>query len=79
MPKGAIAAGSTGAYWKYAMLLIAILHFMPDAEDPATIVALRRGLPDGGSWLALSCGTTNFRSAPKTCEIGIYAGVAAKT
>ncbi|HKT00777.1 MAG TPA: SAM-dependent methyltransferase [Rugosimonospora sp.] len=40
-----------------AVLLIAVLHFLPDADDPAGIVAsLRDGLVSG-SYLALSHGT----------------------
>jgi len=49
-----------------ALLLIAILHFIPDAEDPAGIVAaLRDGIP-AGSYLALSHGTTDFHPAAVT-------------
>jgi hypothetical protein len=43
-----------------ALLLVAILHFIPDGEDPAAIVAtLRDALPDG-SYLALSHATVDF-------------------
>jgi hypothetical protein len=43
-----------------ALLLIAILHFITAAEDPAGIVAsLRDALPDG-SYLALSHATADF-------------------
>lgn len=43
-----------------ALLLVAILHFITDEEDPAGIVAtLRDALPDG-SYLALSHGTADF-------------------
>jgi hypothetical protein len=43
-----------------ALLLVAILHFIADAEDPAGIVAtLRDGLPDG-SYLVLSHATQDF-------------------
>jgi hypothetical protein len=42
------------------LLLIAILHFIADDENPAAIVtALRDALPDG-SYLALSHGTQDF-------------------
>lgn len=42
------------------LLLVAILHFITDAEDPAGIVAtLRNALPDG-SYLALSHATADF-------------------
>jgi hypothetical protein len=39
-----------------ALLLIAILHFIPDAEDPAGIVAAFREALAPGSFLALSSG-----------------------
>jgi hypothetical protein len=43
-----------------ALLLVAILHFITEAEDPAGIVAtLRDALPDG-SYLVLSHGTADF-------------------
>jgi hypothetical protein len=43
-----------------ALLLVAILHFIADGEDPEGIVAaLRDGLPSG-SYLALSHGTADF-------------------
>ena len=43
-----------------ALLLVAILHFIKDAENPAGIVAtLRDALPEG-SYLALSHGTGDF-------------------
>jgi hypothetical protein len=43
-----------------ALLLVAILHFISDEEDPAAIVAvLREALPPG-SYLALSHGTADF-------------------
>ena len=43
-----------------ALLLVAIVHFIKDAENPAGIVAtLRDALPEG-SYLALSHGTGDF-------------------
>jgi hypothetical protein len=43
-----------------ALLLVAVLHFIPDSGDPAGIVAvLRDALPEG-SYLALSHGTPDF-------------------
>ena len=43
-----------------ALLLVAILHFIKDEEDPAGIVAaLRDALPDG-SYLVLTHGTQDF-------------------
>jgi hypothetical protein len=43
-----------------ALLLIAIVHFLPDAQQPGHIIAtLRNALPPG-SYLALSHGTADF-------------------
>ena len=43
-----------------ALLLVAILHFLPEGDDPAGIVAkLRDALPPG-SYLAVSHGTADF-------------------
>lgn len=49
-----------------ALLLVAILHFIPDEDDPAGIVAALRDALPGGSWLALSHGTTDFHPAEVT-------------
>jgi S-adenosyl methyltransferase len=47
-----------------ALLLMAILHFIPDAEDPLGIVArFRDGLP-AGSYLAVSHGTRDVPVRP---------------
>jgi len=43
-----------------ALLLVAILHFITDAEGPAAIVATLRDALPGGSYLALSHGTQDF-------------------
>jgi hypothetical protein len=40
-----------------AVLLIAVLHFVPDSDDPAGIVASLREALGSGSYLALSHGT----------------------
>lgn len=49
-----------------ALLLVAILHFIPDEEDPAGIVAVLRDALPAGSWLALSHGTTDFHPVEVT-------------
>lgn len=46
-----------------ALLLIAILHFITDAEDPAGIVATLRDALPGGSYLVMSHGTADFHPA----------------
>jgi len=43
-----------------ALLLVAILHFIRDEEDPAEIVATLRDALPAGSYLALSHGTLDF-------------------
>jgi hypothetical protein len=42
------------------LLLVAILHFVTDEEDPAAIVATLRDALPAGSYLALSHGTQDF-------------------
>jgi hypothetical protein len=49
-----------------ALLLVAILHFIPDAEAPAGIVAAFRDALPPGSFLALSHGTGDFHPAEVT-------------
>jgi hypothetical protein len=51
-----------------ALLLVAILHFIPDAEDPATLVAAYRDALPPGSFLVLSHGTTDFHPAEVTAS-----------
>jgi S-adenosyl methyltransferase len=43
-----------------ALLLVAILHFLTEAEDPARIVATLRDALPGGSYMVLSHGTADF-------------------
>jgi SAM-dependent methyltransferase len=43
-----------------ALLLVAILHFIPDDDDPAGLVAAYRDALSPGSYLVLSHGTTDF-------------------
>lgn len=43
-----------------ALLLVAILHFITEAEDPARIVATLRDALPPGSYLVLSHGTADF-------------------
>jgi SAM-dependent methyltransferase len=49
-----------------ALLLVAILHFIPDAEDPAGLVAAYRDAVAPGSFLVLSHGTSDFHSPEVT-------------
>jgi hypothetical protein len=47
-----------------ALLLLAILHFIPDEQDPAGILARYRDALPAGSWLALSHGTRDIPVRP---------------
>lgn len=44
-----------------ALLLVAVLHFFPDGEDPASLVAVLRGALAPGSYLVISHGTTDVQ------------------
>jgi len=60
------------------LLLVAILHFIPDNEDPAGIVAAFRDALPPASFLALSHGTTDFHPAEVTgTAAAAYDGAAA--
>jgi hypothetical protein len=55
-----------------ALLLVAVLHFITDAEDPGGILAtLTAGLP-AGSWLALSHATADFRPDAARQAAAVY-------
>ncbi|HLI75360.1 MAG TPA: SAM-dependent methyltransferase [Acidobacteriaceae bacterium] len=47
------------------LLMVAILHFIPDANDPASIIAAFRERLAPGSQLALSHGTSDLHTAAK--------------
>jgi hypothetical protein len=47
-----------------ALLLMAILHFIPDYEDPFGIVARFRDALPSGSYLAISHGTRDIPARP---------------
>jgi hypothetical protein len=49
-----------------ALLLVAVLHFVPDADDPCGIVTSLRDALVPGSFLALSHGTTDFHDEEVT-------------
>jgi SAM-dependent methyltransferase len=55
-----------------AVLLLAVLHFLPGADDPAGVVAaLARRLPPG-SFVVISHLTTDFAPGPVTAGIEAY-------
>ncbi|HEV8647841.1 MAG TPA: SAM-dependent methyltransferase [Actinomycetes bacterium] len=47
-----------------ALLLVAVLHFIPDDEDPLGIVARFRDAVAGGSYLTISHGTKDVPARP---------------
>jgi hypothetical protein len=56
-----------------ALLLIAILHFVTDDEDPGRIIAAFRDALPPGSYLALSHGTADFHAeAPVSQATAVY-------
>jgi hypothetical protein len=52
-----------------ALMLAAILHFIPDEEDPYGIVARLVGALPGGSYLVLSHATNDFLKPEEVAEI----------
>jgi hypothetical protein len=55
-----------------ALLLIAIVHFLTDEEDPATIIAAFRDALPGGSYLALSHATADLRPEVAANAAAVY-------
>jgi S-adenosyl methyltransferase len=67
-----------------AVLLVAILHFIPDASDPQGIVAALAGALAPGSFLAISHLTGDFAPGPVASGVAAYnalvpAGITART
>ena len=67
-----------------AVLLLAILHFIPGTDDPAAIVATLAGALAPGSYLAISHMTADFAPGPVTAGVTAYntqvpTGVTART
>jgi hypothetical protein len=60
-----------------AVLLLAILHFIPDADDPAGIVATLAQALAPGSYLVISHLTSDFAHAQVTAVVDAYNAVAA--
>jgi len=60
-----------------ALLLVAILHFVTDAEDPAGLVAtLREALPTG-SYVVLSHATVELHQGERADAVKVYKGATA--
>jgi hypothetical protein len=79
-PAGII--GQAGAFLDFTrpvgLLLVAILHFIPDEDAPAGIVAALRGALAPGSFLVVSHGTTDFHPAEVAgTAMAAYDGAAA--
>ena len=58
---GVTATGLLDLSQPVAVLMLAVLPFVPDADDPAGIVAAYRDASAPGSYLALSHGTDDYR------------------
>jgi S-adenosyl methyltransferase len=65
------AAGTLDFTQPAAVLLIAVLHFIPDADDPAGLVKTLAGALAPGSFLAISHLTAD--SAPEQVTSGVAA------
>jgi len=55
-----------------AVLLLAVLHFIPDADNPAGITAALASALAPGSYLAISHLTSDFAPGPVTAGIAAY-------
>lgn len=55
-----------------AVLLVAVLHFITDLEQPAQIVATLRDALPSGSWLALTHGTSDTAVHDTTEAVAVY-------
>jgi hypothetical protein len=55
-----------------AVLLLAVLHFIPDADDPAGIVATLARQLAPGSFVVISHVTSDFAPGPVTAGISAY-------
>lgn len=73
--RGAAADGHLDFSRPVGVLLVSVLPFIPDSDDPAGIVAAYREATVPGSYLAISHGTNDYR--PKV--VGEVEGVYTKT
>lgn len=55
-----------------ALLLVAIVHFIPDAEDPERLVATLRGALPTGSYLVLSHATGDIHADRRADAAAVY-------
>ena len=70
--RGAAADGHLDFSRPVAVLLVSVLPFIPDGDDPAAIVAAYRDATVPGSYLAVSHGTNDYQ--PETADEieGVY-------
>ncbi|NUP47433.1 MAG: hypothetical protein HOW97_08975 [Catenulispora sp.] len=73
--RDAVAVGGLDLSLPVAVLLVSVLPFIPEEDDPARIVAAYRDATVPGSYLAISHGTNDYR--PK--QVGEVETVYAKT
>ena len=78
------AAGTLDLAKPVAVLLLAVLHFLPDAEDPAGVTAALASALAPGSFLAISHLTADLAPGPVTAGVAAYntlvpAGLTART
>ncbi len=67
-----------------AVLMLAVLHFLPPGDDPAAITAALAGALAPGSYVAISHLTSDFAPGPVTAGVKAYnalvpAGITART
>ena len=55
-----------------ALLLLAVMHFLPDADDPASVVAALAGPLAPGSFVAISHLTADFAPGPVSAGVSAY-------
>lgn len=81
----AVQAGELDLSRPVAVLLVSVLPFVPDEDDPARIVADYRDATVPGSFLAISHGTNDYRAEQvgevetvyaKTTQPGVFRGKA---
>ncbi|HEY3871161.1 MAG TPA: SAM-dependent methyltransferase [Actinocrinis sp.] len=70
--RGAAATGLLDFARPVAVLLVSVLPFIPDADDPAGIVAAYRDATVPGSFLAISHGTNDYRPEAVGKVEGVY-------
>lgn len=60
-----------------ALLLVALMHFVRDDEDPAAVIATLRDALPSGSYLVLSHATADSDQSPAKSVKQVYSGATA--